>query len=67
MHTISESVLKQLLIMYNFMIQMRIGKNIRHKDDRINSLYAVFLKVYFHKVTSVAAFLCNDNRLKPFQ
>ena len=68
-YTISEFVLKQLLIMYIFLIQMRIGKNIRHKDDRINenSLYAVFLKVYFHKVPSVAVFLCYDNRLKPFQ
>ena len=29
---------KQLLIMYTFLNQMRTGKNIRHKDDRMRSL-----------------------------
>ena len=37
MYTISAAVLKQLLIMYSYLNQMRIGKNIRHNDDRINS------------------------------
>ena len=31
-------VSKQLLIMYTFLNQMRIGKNIQQKDDRMNSL-----------------------------
>ena len=35
MYTISAAV---LLIMYTFLSQIRIGKNIRHKDDRMNSL-----------------------------
>ena len=32
-------LLKQLLIMYTFLNQMRIGKNIQQKDDRMSSLY----------------------------
>ena len=31
-------VLKQLLIIYTFLNQMRIGKNIRHKEDRMKPL-----------------------------
>ena len=42
MYIISEGVLKQLLIMYTFLNQMRIGKNIQHKDDKMNSLYYIF-------------------------
>ena len=38
MYTKSAGVSKQLLILYTFLNQMRIGKNIWHKDDRINSL-----------------------------
>ena len=32
------SHLKQLLIMYTFLNHMKIGKNIQHKDDRMNSV-----------------------------
>jgi len=35
----SAAVSEQLLIMYTFLNQMKIGKNIQHKDDRMNSLY----------------------------
>ena len=28
---------QQLLILYTFLNQIRIGKNIQHKDDRMNS------------------------------
>ena len=38
MYTKSTAVSKQLLIMYTFLSQMRIGENIRHKDDRMKSL-----------------------------
>ena len=38
MYTISAAVSKQLLKLYTFLNQMRIGKNIQHKDDRMNSL-----------------------------
>ena len=42
MYTESIGVSKQLLIMYTFLNQMRIGKNIQHKDDKMNSLYYIF-------------------------
>ena len=38
MYTKSAAALKQLLIVYKFLIQMRIGKNIRHKDYGMMSL-----------------------------
>ena len=31
---------QQLMILYTFLKQMRVVKNIRRKDDRINSLYS---------------------------
>ena len=38
MYTKSAAVSKKLLILYTFLNQMRIGKNIQYKDDRMNSL-----------------------------
>ena len=29
----------KLLILYTFLNEIRVGKNIRHKDDRMTSLY----------------------------
>ena len=35
---------QQLLILYTFLNQLRYGKNIRHKDDRITSLLLIFYR-----------------------
>ena len=39
-HLIQKCIQNQqlLLILYTFLNQMKVGKNIRHKDDRMNSL-----------------------------
>ena len=43
--------LQQLLIIQTFLNQMRIGKNIQHKDDRINSLYlALVCRVHWTRL-----------------
>ena len=32
---------------------MRVGKNIQHKDDRMNSLYMIFVMKYFYKFLKI--------------
>ena len=37
--------LSELLILYTLLNQMRVVKNIRRKDDRMNSLYEIYLNI----------------------
>ena len=48
-HLIQKCIQNQqlLLILYTLLNQMRVGKNIRQKDDRITSLYQIWKKIFF--------------------